>query len=36
MRLACNTSNYFCFDGSRKGASANNNVYVSLWTALTF
>lgn len=35
-RLAVQYVDYFCFDGSRQGASRNNSLYVSLWTAVRF
>jgi hypothetical protein len=36
LRLAVQYVNYFRFDGSYVGASNNNNVYFSLWTAVKF
>jgi hypothetical protein len=36
VRLAVQYISYFRFDGTTLGASRNNNVYVSLWTAMKF
>ncbi len=36
VRLAVQYVSYFRFDGSTADASRNNNVYVSLWTAVKF
>jgi hypothetical protein len=36
VRLALQYVNYFRFDGSTVDASRNNNVYLSLWTAVKF
>ena len=36
VRFALQYVNYFRFDGSTVGASRNNNVYFSIWTAMKF
>ena len=36
VRLAVQYVDYLRFDGSRSGASRNNNIYVSLWTGIGF
>ena len=36
VRFALQYVNYFRFDGSTAGASRNNNVYFSIWTAMKF
>jgi hypothetical protein len=36
VRFAVQYVNYFRFDGTTVGASRNNNVYFSIWTAMKF
>lgn len=36
LRLAVQYVSYFVFDGSPTNATSNNNLYVSLWTAVQF
>lgn len=36
LRLAVQYVNYFTFDGTSTNARGNNNLYVSLWTAVAF
>jgi hypothetical protein len=36
LRLAAQYVNYFKLDGTSANARANNNLYLSLWTAVKF